>query len=452
MSGLLVSRIGVLSVHEPRPLFPVPLTFNGNPIDRNQDSTLGWRSFLASVPNGGVIQLARDIRVDQITPIGYREELDFDFRGFGYYCDSNGDGSAGDLGESKMLFRVRNSRAIKWTSTIAQGKIVGAHHDGAGNTLDYMGSREFHTAIELQSSDDCVIEKLDFQHIGGSATRWAIDEDTMQKRCKRNRMSDCNILGVGHLGVALTAIERGTVERTKFIGTGRSAIDFEPNSSRFGCFHVLLDDLDFYVGVDLNCVSGVGGSLNPNAYFGPVEDVLIRNIRAHGRALAIDIRPDTKLKDCPTMRSYDATYACRGDDAGWTGRQQRDTRIYDQMPLSRRSRIAVHGASSDDMDQTTPAMRFQRIKGLWVKDIVQPMKAGQSVLSIDDCENALVENVNGAPGNAAQWARTYSSAAPTTDGLPGGWPTWYGGDGPTFDASGAVISQFEPWELTTGAG
>ncbi len=231
------------------------------------DVSAQMAAFFRSVPNGSVVELARNgrYRMDQTLVLSGRHNLTIHGNGALFFARTPGDAHRSNV-------RIQNSSGI----VIFNLAVRGANPHAGVSRAAYQTRREHQHGFEVLSGSNIGLVGVtatdvygDFVYLGRSPHGpWTSGVLIVGGHFARN----------GRQGITLAAARNVDIERNRISDVRMDTIDLEPNGAGAGVDHVMIRNNA--VGVGRLLFVGADGS-------GPVDDVTISGNVLHGQALQI---------------------------------------------------------------------------------------------------------------------------------------------------------------------
>lgn len=263
LTGCLPPTSPLGDIVEPAP----PKTYTPSSIDSTgaTDVSAAFAAFLASVPNGGTIELARNgkYRMEKTLFVDNRKDLTFSGRNATFFSTTRGD-------RVRANIRVRGGENIVFRDIRVIGANPDAGKDGtfvleleAQHAFDALGVKGF-SLVNVFASD----LYGDFVHLSHYAGKWTDGVIIRNSRFTRS----------GRQAVALVAVRNVVIENNLFTSMRRATFDFEPGGAIAGVDNVTIRNNDIGGG-RLNFIAAAGD--------GPVNNVTIENNVLTNQALQV---------------------------------------------------------------------------------------------------------------------------------------------------------------------
>ncbi|MGH8984206.1 MAG: right-handed parallel beta-helix repeat-containing protein [Acidimicrobiia bacterium] len=290
-------------------------------IDRTgrADVTSQMQQFLASVPDGSVIEFPRGARYRMEDTLEVRDRRDLTFEGHGatVFATTEGD-------RERSQWRIVGGAGIVFRNLIVRG----ANPQGGIEEEAYRDDLEAQHGFEIAAVRNLELDRVTVTDVYGDFV--LVGPNSPLTWSQNIWIHDSSFARNGRQGIAVTAGRNVVIERNDIRQTRRSTFDLEPNTARGGAERIHI--LDNTVGVGRLLFLASHGN-------GPVNDVVVSGNKLNGHVLNIDVVPAEN---------------------------------------DRRARFWITDNTSSTSSVTTP-MRFWQIDGVVIRDNTQPVERASEV-------------------------------------------------------------------------
>jgi len=243
--GLAAAATGCepATTQTPNPTVLIPTSIDGTGAT---DVTTAMTNFLASVPDGSVVELQADAtyRMESTLIITHRNGLAIDGNGATFVATTRAD-------RDRANVRVLDSTAISFSDL----KVKGANPDGGLNDDAQDTTLEGQAGIEARSVNGLVLDHVTITDVWGDFV-W-LGRDEQNPWSSNVVIENCTFARNGRMGVSLTAVTNVTIENNNIDQIHRATFDMEAHYAGFGATYVDIKDNTIGVG-RLYLVSSVG--------------------------------------------------------------------------------------------------------------------------------------------------------------------------------------------------
>lgn len=244
-----------------------PTVYTPSSIDATgqTDVSAAFASFLASVPDGSVIELAPNGKYRMEVPLWITDRHDLTFEGNGatFFATTRGDRNRGNV-------HVRLGSDITFRNLTVKGANPDAGKDGKFE-VDLEAQHAFDTGgVKNFTLDNVTATDVygDFVHL----SRWG---DTLTDGVT---IKNSHFERSGRQGIAFFAVRNVVVENNVFTDLRRATFDFEPGGGVYGVENVVVRNNQIGPG-RLNFIAAAG--------HGPVNNITIAGNQLSGQALQV---------------------------------------------------------------------------------------------------------------------------------------------------------------------
>ena len=320
----------------------------------SRDVTRELNAYLASVPDGSVIQLPADAtyRAEGTVVLRYRQNLTIEGNNALIFATTDGSGVPSRLRDwprNRYHVEIRGGSGI----VIRNLRVRGANPNAGISPEAYVSALEAQHGFAIHGARDIELDHVsasdvygDFVYVGGDEDVWSRDIHIHDSRFERN----------GRQGIAVTKGQGVLIERNYIGDTRRATFDLEPPGIRGGALEVVIRNNEIGQG-RLKFLAAAGR--------GPNVSFTVENNTLH--------RPMTI--------------------------------VVETSPGHRRGPIRVVGNTSDQaIGSPKPGgLEFERVDGLVVRDNHQPMQEWRNQAFVMACESTAVDILdNNVPGASRQ--------------------------------------------------
>ncbi len=269
--------------------------------DGSRDVTTELENFIASVPNGGCVQLRPGgrYRVDETVDVVSRHDLLIDGMGATLFTDALGPVPTSGKGAGASS---RSHLAFLGGSNITVQNLV---IDGPKTTAGYNSTYEFEHGVKINGVDGIVVRQLTITQVCGDLV---FISDNGATPSRNVTISDNDLSFSGRQGVTISGSATGVViDGNRIESPARSGIDMEPIPGRF------VSD----VRITNNSLSGFGLNWLAGGGQSPITDVYVGFNTVTGRTLRLKVggpsrerwvfegnRSDTIARGVPAIFSF----------------------------------------------------------------------------------------------------------------------------------------------------